>query len=299
MWSRLSPANRAILFMIGAIFCFSSMDALAKAISMRSNPAMALWARYTGQMVLVMILVAPRLKSVLNTHYPRLQFLRSVFLLGATASFFTGLSFLGLAETTAIMGINPVLITLGAALFLGEKLGMRRVIGIAAGLVGAMIIIRPGTDAMSWAAIFPLMAALSYSGYSLATRFVGDREDPWTSLFYAALLGSVVTTVLAVLNWHRPDGVTIMLMLALSGVGTLGQLLFIRAFSSGEAGMLAPFTYCGLIFATFWGVLIFNEFPDRWTVVGAIVVVAAGIYVWHRETRKAPRLTEAKAGKTH
>lgn len=293
--SRLSQQNRAILFMIGAIFCFSCMDAIAKGISLRSGPVMALWARYTGQMIFVLILVAPRLKTVVRTNYPGFQFLRSVFLLCATASFFTGLSYLGLAEMTAIMDVNPVLITLGAALFLGESLGPRRIAGIGVALIGAMIIIRPGSGVFSWAAIFPLSAAVFYSAYSLATRYIGAREDPWTSLVYAALLGSFVTSALVIWNWQTPDMITILLMLALAMVGTCGQLFFIRAFSEGEAAMLAPFAYIGLIFATLWGALAYGEFPDLWTMVGAVVVVGAGLYVWHRETRTAPAVAAAKA----
>ncbi|GGE22914.1 hypothetical protein GCM10011360_09250 [Primorskyibacter flagellatus] len=298
MWSRLSPKNRAILLMVGAIFCFSSMDALAKAVGLRSSPVMALWARYIGQMVLVLILVAPRLKKVSRTHYPKLQLLRSVFLLCATTSFFFGLSHMGLAEMTAIMDINPVLITLGAALFLGESLGPRRIIAIGIALIGAMIIIRPGMGVFSWAAIFPLGAAIFYTSYSLATRFVGHREDPWTSLLYAAMFGSLVMTGVAAFHWQTPDPVTALLMIVLACVGTTGQLLFIRAFAAGEAAMLAPFGYVGLIFAVLWGAVIFGEFPDIWTVTGAVVVVGAGLYVWHRETRAAPALAGAKAPDT-
>lgn len=294
MLARMTQKNRAIVFMIGAIFFFTSMDALAKGIGQRSGPAMALWARYTGQMVFVLILVAPRLRRVARTNYPLFQFLRSVFLFCATASFFVGMQYMGLAELTAIMDVNPVLITLGAAIFLGEALGPRRLIGIAVSMVGAMIIIRPGSGIFSWTAIFPLAAAVFYSAYSLATRHIGNREDPWTSLLYAALLGSIVTSGYVVWNWQTPDAVTIGLMIALAIVGTIGQLCFIRAFSEGEAAMLAPFAYTGLIFATFWGAVVYGEIPDIWTVVGAIVVVGAGLYVWHRETQAAPKVAEAK-----
>jgi len=297
MWARLSPQNRAILLMIGAIFMFTSMDALAKSISLRSSPSMALWARYSGQMILVLILVAPRLRSVAQTNFPGFQLLRSIFLLCATASFFVGLTYMGLAEITAIMDVNPVLITLGAALFLGERLGPRRIAGIAVSMVGAMIIIRPGMGVFSWTAIFPLIAAVCYAGYSLATRHVGHREDPWTSLLYAAMVGSVVTTGIIIFNWQTPDMTTLGLMVALAVIGTTGQLLLIRAFTAGEAAMLAPFAYCGLIFATFWGIVFFDEFPDMWTIAGAIIIVAAGVYVWYRETQTAPDVAGMKTRK--
>lgn len=294
MWARTSAKNRAILLMIGAIFCFTGMDAFAKAITTREGPAMALWARYAGQMVFVLILVAPRLTTVAKTKFPAFQALRSLFLFCATASFFTGLGYLGLAEMTAIMNVNPVLISLGAALFLGESLGPRRIFAIALSLIGALIIIRPGSGVFSSAAIFPLLAAVFYSAYSLATRHIGNREDPWTSLLYAALLGSVITSVMAIWSWSTPDALTILLMLGLAAIGTTGQLLFIRAFSAGEAAMLAPFAYASLIFATFWGTTIYDEVPDLWTIIGALIVVSAGIYVWYRETRTAPAVAAAK-----
>lgn len=284
-WRRMSPKSQAILLMIGAIFCFTAMDAMAKEVSSRSSPLMALWARYAGQALLVTILIAPRLTHVVRTDFPGLQFLRSLFLMCATAAFFIGLSKVGLAEATAIMDVNPVLITLGAALFLGEKLGPRRIFGILAALIGAMIIIRPGGAVFSWAAMYPLIAALFYSAYSLATRAVGHRENPWTSLFYAALFGSVVMTVLILRKWESPDPGTWAIMAVLASLGTIGQLLLIRALSAGEAAMLAPFAYTGLLFATLWGIVFFAEYPDFWTIVGALVIVAAGVYVWHRETQ--------------
>ena len=288
--------GRAILLMLMAIFCFTSMDACAKAIAAESNTVMALWARYTGQVVLVLAIVAPRLRQVARTQFPKLQVFRSICQLTATSAFFLGLNHLGLAESTAIMDVNPLLITLGAALFLGEKLGPRRLVAIGAALIGAMIIIRPGSAVFSPAALFPLTAALAYAGFSLATRYIGHREDPWTSLLYSALLGSVVLSALLPAYWDLPSLKVALLMLALAGLGTTAQLLLIRSLSLGEAAMLAPFSYAGLISATFWGIVVFGEYPDRATVIGALVIVSAGVYVWHRETRaaRAPALAEVK-----
>ncbi|MGI3171572.1 DMT family transporter [Pseudooceanicola sp. C21-150M6] len=280
--------------MLGAVFCFTSMDALAKAISLRSSPVMALWARYAGQGIIVLILVAPRLRTVARSNFPGLQLVRSVLLLCATGCFFVGLGYLEIAEATAIMDINPMIITLGAAVFLGEKLGPRRIIAIVIAMIGAMIVIRPGSGVMSWAALFPLGSAIFYSTFSLITRHVGNREDPWTSLLYGALFGSIVMTGIVLVSWQTPDLTTMVLMAAIACVGTLAQLLFIRAFTAGEAAMLAPFGYVGLIFATFWGYSAFGEVPDIWTVTGAVVIVASGVYVWHRETRAAPLVAETK-----
>jgi len=280
----LAQRNRAIVMMILAILCFSLMDASVKALAPRVGVLPALWARYAGQMVLVLILVAPRLRSVARTHYPVQQFLRSVLLMCATAFFFTGISLIPLSSAAALMSVNPVLITLGAALFLHEALGPRRIAGIAAAMCGAMIVIRPGSDVFSPAALLPLAAAACYSGYALLTRRVGPDEDPWTSLFYTGLVGTILLSLVVPFRWQTPDAVALLLILGIAGFGTIGQMFLIRAFSSGEAAMLAPFAYSGMIFSAIWGMSFFGEMPDIWTICGALVILLAGLYVWHRET---------------
>ncbi|GAA6201170.1 DMT family transporter [Aquicoccus sp. SU-CL01552] len=280
----LAVRNKAILMMIGAILCFSLMDSSVKALAPRMGVVPALWVRYAGQMALVLILVAPRLRSVARTRYPVLQVLRSVLLLGATGFFFTGLSLIPLSDAAALMSVNPVLITLGAALFLREPLGPRRVAGIVGAMCGAMIVIRPGSDVFTAAALLPLAAAVCYSGYSLLTRRVGPDEDPWTSLFYTGLVGTFLLSLIIPGHWQTPDGPALLLILSIACFGTIGQMFLIRAFSSGEAAMLAPYAYTGLIFAAVWGMLFFAEWPDLWTVLGALVIALAGIYVWYRET---------------
>lgn len=286
--SRPNQNAQAIMLMIAAIFLLTIMDTSAKALSHITGPLPAIWARYTGQASLVLIMVAPRLQTVARTHYPRMQLARSVFLMIGTSCFFFGIANIGLAEATAIMNLNPVLITLGAALFLQEKIGVRRAIGIVVSLCAAMIIIRPGSDVFTPYALFPVVAALSYSCYALATRFVGRKEDPWTSLLYTALFGAVIMTIAVPFFWKDPGLAGWALMAVLAVVGTISQLFLIKAFSMGEAGMLAPFSYVGLIFATIWGMVFFGEYPDHWTIVGGAIIALAGIYVWYRETFVKP-----------
>ena len=273
--------------MIAAIFCFSIMDATVKALAPNVGVLPALWARYAGQMLLVFVLVLPRLRTVVRTKYPKLQFFRSLLLMSATACFFTGLSLIPLSDAAALMSTNPMLITLGAALFLGEKLGVRRIAGIVAAMIGALIIIRPGSDVFSAAALFPLGAAACYSAYALLTRRVGADEDVWTSLFYTGFVGTVLLSILVPFQWQTPSATDVGLMVIVTLAGTTGQLALIQAFTKGEAAMLAPYSYTGLAFAAFWGVFFFSEIPDFWTVVGSLVIAAAGLYVWHRETQQS------------
>ena len=272
-----------ILLMIGAVFCFASMDATAKYLMKEIGPAQTIWARYTVQAILVTVLILPKINIYGRTKYPKLQFLRSVALMMATTLFFIAFSRLGLAEASAIFNISPVLITLGAFLFLREQIGPRRVIGILVSLLGALIIIRPGSGVFTIYAILPLGAAIFYSTYSLATRFVGTDESPWTSLFYSAIFGAICYSIYIVFNWNPMSNNALLLTTIIGLFGTAGHLCLIRALTLGEASLVAPFSYTNLLFMTIWGFVLFGNFPDFWTIVGAVIIVAAGIYVWVRD----------------
>ena len=272
-----------VLLMIGAVFCFASMDATAKYLMKEIGPAQTIWARYTVQAILVTILILPKINVYGRTKYPKLQFLRSVALMMATTLFFFAFSRLGLAEASAIFNISPVLITLGAFLFLREQIGPRRVIGILVSLLGALIIIRPGSGVFTLYAILPLGAAIFYSTYSLATRFVGTDESPWTSLFYSAIFGAICYSIYIVFNWNPMSNNALLLTIIIGLFGTAGHICLIRALTLGEASLVAPFIYTNLLFTTIWGFVLFGNFPDFWTIVGALIIVAAGIYVWARD----------------
>ena len=272
-----------ILLMIGAIFCFASMDATAKYLMKEIGPAQTIWARYTVQAILVAVLILPKINIYGKTKYPKLQFLRSVALMMATTLFFFAFSKLGLAEASAIFNISPVLITLGAFLFLREQIGPRRVIGIFVSLLGALIIIRPGSGVFTIYALLPLGAAIFYSTYSLVTRFVGADESPWTSLFYSAIFGAICYSIYIVFHWNPMSNNALLLTIIIGLFGTAGHICLIRALTLGEASLVAPFIYTNLLFTTIWGLVLFGNFPDFWTICGALIIVAAGVYVWARD----------------
>ena len=272
-----------ILLMIGAVFCFASMDATAKYLMKEIGPAQTIWARYTVQAIIVTFFILPKINVYGRTKYPKLQFLRSVALMMATTLFFFGFSKLGLAEASAIFNISPVLITLGAFLFLREQIGPRRLIGILVSLLGALIIIRPGSGVFTIYALLPLSAAIFYSAYNLATRFVGTDESPWTSLFYSAIFGAICYSIYIVFHWNPMSNNALLLTIIIGLFGTAGHICLIRALSLGEASLVAPFIYTNLLFTTIWGLVLFGDFPDLWTITGALIIVAAGIYVWARD----------------
>ncbi|WP_323006304.1 DMT family transporter [Pseudorhodobacter sp.] len=282
---RPSSNGAGILFMLMAIFCFTFMDANVKGLVDRYPAPMLVWIRFLGQLVLVILLLRQRFLIQLRTRFFWVHVARAATQIGATGFFFTSLAFIGLAEATALIDINPVLITLGAALFLGESLGPRRVFGVLAALAGAMIVIRPGAGLFSMAALLPLAGAICYAANALITRWLGPKESAWTAMVFTSVICTAIASLSLPFFWV-PIATEDLATFALVGLlGTIAQLCIIRAFTLAEAASVAPFAYVGILFAAFWGVILFDTYPDRWTLIGALVIVAAGLYVWHREAR--------------
>ncbi len=280
-----STVSRGVVLMILAVFLFTTMDATAKGLIERYPAPQVIWVRFAGQFALVLLILGPRLGPVLRTRFPVLHFWRSASQFGATTFFFLSLPHVGLAEATAVADLNPVLITLGAALFLGERLGVRRLAGVVVALLGALIVIRPGAGVFTWWSLLPLCCAVSYATSALLTRKIGAQESVWASMVYAALFGTLVAGAALPFVWQPVAPADLWRFGLVALLGTGAQLCIIRSFSITEAAVVAPFAYLGIVFATIWGVVLFDHWPDRWTVVGALVIVGAGLYVWHRETR--------------
>ncbi len=272
--------------MVFAILALSTMDTTAKYLAVKYEVMQLVWVRYAGQMFITVIFLAPRLHTTLQTRYLHLHLLRSLILFCATVCFFFSFSHIGLAEATAILQTSPLFITVAAYFVLDESLGLRRIIGVVIGLIGALIVIRPGTGVFSPYALFALAASLGFTGFAVTTRLLSHLESVWTSFAYAALLGCVAATAVVPFYWTPPEISDLPLFLLMGVLAAIGQLLLIRAFFVAEAGIVAPFGYISLIFAGIYGMLIFGEFPDAWDYLGALVISASGIYVLHREMKR-------------
>ena len=282
--ARGSDQTRGIVILLTGIFIFTLMDATAKYLGQFYSPPQVVWARYAGNLVVLLIWYRARFLPSLRSRQPMAQFGRALSQLASASLFFTAVQYIGIAEATAIMDLNPVLITLGAALFLGEPIGWRRIAGIAAAMIGALIIIRPGMGVFHPAAILPLIGAFTYAAGALLTRVV--RSDSLaTSLVWAVSVGFLGSSVAVPFFWQPVQAEHLWAFTIIGLFGAASQALVIRAFSLAEAGAIAPFGYTGLIWAALWGWMFWGVLPDRWTVLGALIIVAAGLYIWYRETR--------------
>lgn len=278
---------RGILLMMLAGFLFVVMDTTAKYLSEVYPVAQIVWARYIFHLLTLPLLIGGgSWLAVARTTRPGLQILRSLFLLGSTFFFFLAVKYIPLATATAIGFVGPLLVTALSVPLLKEKVGARRWAAVIFGFGAVLVIIRPGAEILHWAVFLPLLVAVCFAFYQITTRILSKTDDSLTTLFYSATAGAVaMTLILPFQDWRWPDAAGWALMAFLGLIGSLGHFMMIRAFALGPASSLAPFSYLNLVWATLLGLVVFGDLPDRWTVLGAVMLAGSGIYVLYRERK--------------
>lgn len=281
--ARLTPETRGILSILTAMLLFTCMDGCAKYLLERNDTVMVVWARFASQTALVLAISAPMLVAHVRTRRPALQLGRSTLHALATGMFFYSLNFMELAETVAVFEVAPLLITVLAALVLREQVGPRRWAGVVIGLCGALIIIRPGLDVFQPAALLPFGAAWCMAGFQIITRLIGTADTMRTTMIYSGLVGLLATSAMLPWFWVTPSLGDALLMATFGWIGYLGHLALVYALGQAPASTLAPYNYSGFLWAMLLGLIVFSELPDGFTLLGAAIILGAGIYVWHRE----------------
>jgi drug/metabolite transporter (DMT)-like permease len=282
---------KAIGLMCLAWISFAGIDVSAKYLTtVYAMPVpQVVWARFLGQfaaIVLVMGLAA--LPGLLASQKPGFQLLRSLLLLGSTLANFIALQYLRIDQTTTISFLTPLSVALLAGPFLGEWVGWRRVIAILVGFSGVLVAVRPGFTEVHPAFLIALMSMGCYALFSLLTRYLSPYDKPEVTLFYSMLAGTFLVAPVAWTVWVAPPDRTALLLLCTIGVwGAIGHYLFIIAHKYAPAAVIAPFVYIALLSHSGAGYVVFGHVPDVWTLSGAAIVIASGLYLIHRERIRA------------
>lgn len=282
-------APAGIAWMLATIFWFVTLDAVAKHLLVTYPVAQVVWARFFFHTLLVGLFVAGSLGRTIVSRHLKLQIVRSLLMVLTTSVFFYGVSLTPLATASTIMFLAPIFITLLAVPMLGENVGPRRLMGVFIGFAGALIVVQPQDGFVSTGAIFLLLAALSNAVYQIVTRLVRVNDNPMTSLLYTGIAGAVVLSFVVPFYWIAPTTTDWALFVAIGAAGGIGHLCLIRAFRLAPASVVAPFGYSSLIWASLYGFMLFGEIPGVWTLAGAGIIMASGLYIFHRERQVAAR----------
>lgn len=284
--------------MLAAIGLFTCLNGSVKWLTQSHDPLMVAWARSVGALAFMLAAFLPRYGiRLVRPNRPKAQIGRGVLLLGSTILYFFGLSRLDMASGAAIQLTGPLMVTALSAPLLGERVGWRRAVAVGVGFIGALIVIQPGVD-MRWPALFFVASAVCSTFYQISTRYLAGHDTPATAATVAAVVGAALLTPVAPFVWTTPeDTLTVVLFVALGVFAGLGHFLLTSAYRYAGASTLAPFSYAHLIGAAAVGYIVFGDFPDQWTWVGAGIIVAAGLYVAQREAMHARNVS--LQGKTH
>lgn len=281
---------RGVVLLLAALVLFALLDATAKHLTAFFAVPLLVWSRYTLHFLLMLVFVAPSMRArLVRTDNLGLQVVRALMLLATTACGIFAFRTMPLAETTAVVFLAPLLVALLAGPFLGEKVGRDRWIAVVAGFAGVLLIARPGGALNAAGVLWALGAAASYAIYQILTRRLSRIEHPLTLLFYTALVGTAVTSMALPWLWEdaAPSALQWLMIASLGIYGGVGHFLLIRAFRLAPASTLSPFLYIQLVWAALLGWLVFDHFPDAWTVAGMAVIAASGLWIVLGERRQA------------
>jgi drug/metabolite transporter (DMT)-like permease len=276
-----------IALMCGAVTCFALLDTTAKYLNLHMDTLQVVWARYTGAFLLPFIVSNPWTQPGLTyTPRPGLQIFRSVLLLGSTMCNFLALRYLQLDQAISIQFSTPFFVAALSGPILGEWVRWRRWTAIAVGFVGVLVVTRPGSGSFQPAALLSLTAAVCYALYALITRILARTDSNATTLFYSNLVGAAAMAPVVPFVWTTPsDALIIVLMVATGAIGSFGHYLLIYAHRLAPAAVLSPFIYTEIPLMIGLGFLVFGNLPNRYTLIGASIVVASGLYILHRERK--------------
>lgn len=269
--------------MLLAVMCFVILDTLAKLLSESYPVWQVVWARYAFHLLLIVFVLRDDLPRTLRTRRLPLQLFRSLLLVVTTGLFFLGLRLLPLAEAAAVMLLGPLFVTALSVPILGEKVGLRRWAGVFVGLIGALIIIRPGSEVFAYAALLPLAAALVNAFYHITTRLLSHSDSSMTTLTYSSLVGALVMSLGLPFFWVTPDLVGWLMMIAVGMIGGTSHFFLIKSYAEAPAAVVAPFGYSNIVWAVIFGFVVWGDLPDFLTLLGAVILVASGLYVFQRE----------------
>lgn len=270
-----------ILLQLLALLLFVVMDTLLKVMAAEFPVLQIIWARFLFSFLAVAIALRIAMgRFPWRSRAPGLQALRSLLLAGCSILFTSALARIPLADATAVGFASPLITVALAAILLREHVSPLRWCGVALGFVGVMVALRPPflTGApLHWAYLLPLGTAIMFAFYQILTRRLAALDDSRVTIFHTGLAATLATTVAQPLVFQPPGGLEWGILIAIGVLGAVSHGLLVLAYARAPASLLAPLSYSQLIWASLAGILVFGDWPDAVTLVGAVIIAAGGV----------------------
>lgn len=271
--------------------CIAIVDAIAKYVAPSINGVQVVWG-YVGASLIILLAVnlarGESLASLARSRRPWLQLARGASLVCSLSALFVSLRHLPLAVATTVSFTAPLIIVALSGPILGERVGAARWAAVALGMLGALLVVRPGSDVFAWASLLTLGGAFFFALFNIATRMLGGVDRPLTTLLYTFVVSTTIVSLAMPVVWVAPT-VPQWLLFAASGLlGFVAHFSMARALTLADVSAVAPLYYVRLLWAIAIGVVVFGELPDAWTLAGGALIVASGIYVVGRAPRTTP-----------
>jgi len=278
------------LVLLGGIF-LSGADIASKYLAATVPALQITWLRYAAFSAIMLVAALPGGMAQLMPKRPGLQALRAVAVTLSSIIFVSSLSHLQIADATATSFVSPLFVTALSIPLLGEKVGWRRWTATVVGLVGVLIVVRPGGSDFQLASVLPAVSALFWAFALIVTRMMSATENPVTTLLWSAVGGFILLSLFQPFDWRPLTSEAIWIGIFIGVASTIGHWFVILAFRHADASLLAPFSYVQLIWASFFGFLLYAVLPDAYTLLGAVVIAGSGLYTAHRERIRARQVT--------
>lgn len=274
------------LMLLGSIF-LSGADVASKYLTATTPAIQVVWLRYAAFALIMLAVAAPRGFAQLRPRRAGTQILRGVAVTVSSILFVSSLKYLPIADATATSFVAPLFVTALSIPILGEKIGWRRWTATGVGLLGVLIVVRPGGSDFQLASILPVLSAATWAFALIVTRMMSATENPVTTLAWSAIVGCVLLSALQPLVWQPLSREALLVGLFIGVSSTVGHWFVIQAFRHADASLLAPFSYVQLLWASLFGFILFAVLPDAFTWLGSAIIIASGLYTAHRERIRA------------
>jgi drug/metabolite transporter (DMT)-like permease len=295
-WLALPPNLRGILWvgLSGLLFALLNVFTLIPAQHLNSY-VMAFLRYCAGTLILLPLILRIGLYRSLHSNRKGLHISRGMIHACGMFLWFAALPLTSLAEITALGFTGPIFVTIGAALFLGEKVRLRRWIAIIVGFIGAMIIIRPGFSSLHLGVLCILISTPIFSASNLISKALARTDSANTIVIWQNIVIVACAAPFAIWFWQTPGWIDVLWFMAAGLCGTLGHICQQRGYQLADITLLQPIGFLSLIYNTLLGYFLFFQQPDIWTFVGAAVIFGSAMYISHREAVRRAKIKTADA----